>query len=86
MNAAANLYTPDVIGADPLLKEDQAAELLTVSVKTVQHWRTTGAGPRYIKLGTGLRAPVRYRKSALLKFLADCDRSSTADHAVKVAA
>lgn len=83
--STANLYTPDVIGADPLMKEDQAAELLTVAVKTIQHWRATGAGPSYVKLGTGLRAPVRYRKSALLKFLADCDRSSTADHAVKAA-
>lgn len=71
---------------DPLLKEDQAAELLNVAVKTIQHWRTTGAGPRYAKLGTGLRAPVRYRKSALLQFIAECDRTSTADHLVRGAA
>jgi len=81
----ANLYAPDVVGADPLMKEDQAAVVLTVAVKTLQHWRATGAGPHYVKLGAGLRAPVRYRHSALLKFVADCDRSSTADHAVKAA-
>lgn len=83
--SAANLYAPEVVGADPLMKEDQAAVVLTVAVKTLQHWRATGAGPRYVKLGAGLRAPVRYRLSALHKFVADCDRSSTADHAVKAA-
>lgn len=71
---------------DPLLKEDQAAIVLTVAVKTLQHWRATGSGPAFVKLGTGLRAPVRYRKSALIKFLSDCDRSSTADHSAKAAA
>ena len=71
---------------DPLLKETQAAETLTVSIKTLQHWRATGSGPAFVKLGTGLRAPVRYRKSALIKFLSDCDRSSTADHSAKAAA
>lgn len=85
-SSAANHYSPDVIGGDPLLKENQAAAVLTVAVKTMQHWRATGAGPRFVKLGAGLRAPVRYRKSALLQYLADCDRSSTADHAVKAVA
>lgn len=80
-----NLYAPEIIGADPLLKEDRAAELLDVAVKTLQNWRILGTGPRYVKLGPGLRAPVRYRRSALAAYLARCECQSTSDHATKVA-
>lgn len=70
--------------ADPLLREALAAELLGgLSVKTLQAWRVSGNGPRYVKLGSGLRAAVRYRRSELLRFLADCECNSTAEHAVK---
>lgn len=81
-----NLYAP-ATGADPLLTEAQAAELLGgLSVKTLQNWRATGGGPRYVKLGAGLRAPVRYRKSVLAAFVEKGERSSTAEHAVRSAA
>lgn len=65
---------------DPMYREDQAAELLTVRVKTLQAWRSSGTGPRYIKLGSGLRSPVRYRRSELMRFLADGERRSTSEH------
>lgn len=76
--------------ADPLLPESAAAAVLggdkPLSVKTLQAWRVAGSGPRYVKLGSGLRAAVRYRRSELMRFLAECERGSTAEHAVKGAA
>lgn len=46
---------------DPLLTEDQAAEVLRVSSRTLQGWRHRGEGPPYVKLGSA----VRYRCSDL---------------------
>jgi len=67
---------------DPLMREQDVAPLLTVTVKTLQAWRVSGNGPRFIKLGSGLRSPVRYRRSDLLKLLSDCERGSTSEHSI----
>lgn len=72
--------------ADPLLREATAAEILTVTIKTLQAWRVSGKGPRFVKLGDGLRSPVRYRRSELARFLTECERGSTADHCSRSAA
>ena len=80
-----NLYAPTT-GADPLFKEDKAAEFLEVAVKTLQNWRALGTGPRFVKLGPGMRAPVRYRRSALVAFVNRCERQSTSEHAAHIPA
>ena len=36
---------------DTALNENQAAELLGFSVRTLQSWRMQGGGPRYVKVG-----------------------------------
>lgn len=36
---------------DKLLTEVDAAPLIGVKVKTLQNWRVSGAGPRFIKAG-----------------------------------
>jgi hypothetical protein len=59
---------------------------LTVTIKTLQAWRVSGKGPRFIKLGPGLRSAVRYRRSDLLQFLADGERGNTSDHSARGAA
>lgn len=41
----------------PLLTEDQLSEAIAVPVKTLQRWRLTSDGPRYVKAGRA----VRYR-------------------------
>lgn len=46
---------------DQILNENQAAEYLNLSVKTLQAWRFQCKGPRYSKLGR----LVRYRKTDL---------------------
>jgi predicted DNA-binding transcriptional regulator AlpA len=38
-----------------LLKEDEAAKLLCVSVQLLRKWRANGTGPEHIKLGKCVR-------------------------------
>lgn len=45
-----------------LLTEVQAADLLRLSARTLQAWRSQGVGPEYVKAGRA----VRYRRSALI--------------------
>ena len=52
---------------DPLMTENQAAELLGVKPTTLQVWRSTKRYPlEYVKVGR----LVRYRLSALEEFVA----------------
>ena len=65
---------------DPLYTETQAALYLgneehPFYTKTLQRWRNTGKYLEYIKLGKS----VRYRKSALDKFIDNGVRTSTTD-------
>lgn len=61
---------PDI---GPLLNEKQAAELLSVTVRTMQSWRVTGGGPPYVKLGRA----VRYIKSDLEAWILKGKRQNT---------
>jgi DNA-binding transcriptional MerR regulator len=51
-----------------LLNEQQAAEILHISVKTLQAWRQRKVGPRYYRLSNR----VRYQFSDLLQYISDC--------------
>jgi predicted site-specific integrase-resolvase len=42
-----------------LLKESDAADLLDVSVRTLQAWRLRGAGPPYVNVGRKVRYRLR---------------------------
>ncbi len=48
-----------------LLTQNQAAKFLGISHRTLENYRLTGAGPKYVRIGKRL---VRYRKSDLLEF------------------
>lgn len=51
---------------DPLLSEQQAAEILGIQPTTLQVWRCTKRYPlQYVKIGR----TVRYRASALAAFI-----------------
>jgi excisionase family DNA binding protein len=52
---------------DPtFLSERQVSELLTISVKTLQNWRSAGREMPYYKLG----GKVRYAKADVLEYIA----------------
>jgi predicted DNA-binding transcriptional regulator AlpA len=50
---------------DDLLKEEEAAHVLRVSVRTMQTWRRRKSGPAYVRVGR----LIRYRWSAILEFM-----------------
>lgn len=45
-------------GLDPLMSVDELAEYLGVPVRTVYDWRSTGHGPRGIRIGRHLKYAV----------------------------
>lgn len=59
-----------------LLTEVQAAEVLNVSIRTLQAWRLRGGGPRFVRLSG--RA-VRYRNSDLASYIEAHTVVSTSD-------
>lgn len=61
---------------DPLLDEEETAEYLGLSPRTLQGFRVRGGGPDYVKLGS--RA-VRYRLSDLEEYIEDRIQSSTSE-------
>lgn len=59
-----------------LLTERQASELLQVSARTMQSWRVSGRGPKFIRISA--RA-IRYRFSDLVTWTQNLVVSSTSD-------
>jgi predicted DNA-binding transcriptional regulator AlpA len=58
---------PQTLITDPLLTQEQAAQILGVAPGTLEVWRSTKRVPlAYIKLG---KRAVRYRRSAIEAFL-----------------
>jgi predicted DNA-binding transcriptional regulator AlpA len=50
---------------DNLLTESEASEVLGLAPQTLSNWRSTGKGPRFVRIGT---RTIRYPKSALEEF------------------
>jgi len=48
-----------------LLNEFDVADLFRLSVATMRHWRLTGKGPKWLKLGSA----VRYRPEDVQAYL-----------------
>jgi len=40
---------------DTLLTEAQASQLLSLSVRTLQAWRSQGRGPKFVRVGRAVR-------------------------------
>lgn len=59
-----------------LLTEIQAAEVLNLSIRTLQAWRVRGSGPRFVRLSG--RA-VRYRNADLAAYIEARTVASTSD-------
>lgn len=50
---------------DALLTEVQAADLLSLSVRTMQAWRTQAFGPAFVRAGRA----IRYRRRDLFAWM-----------------
>ena len=48
-----------LVDADGYLTSNELAERYTIHERTVANWRTTGFGPKFVKIGSS----VRYRAS-----------------------
>ena len=53
------------VDADTLLREQDAADLLSLSVRTLQSWRIRMAGPPFVQVGRA----VRYRRRDLIAWI-----------------
>ena len=62
-------------GNGQLLTTRQTAEWLVVSQRTLESFRVTGRGPKYVKIGRC----VRYRARDLKEWLEGLERRSTSD-------
>jgi excisionase family DNA binding protein len=60
---------------DSLLNQKQAAQVLGISVRTLERHRVAGTGPRWARLGR----LVRYRESDLVEWIERNLRSSTSE-------
>ena len=60
-----------------LLKDTEAADVMSLSVKTLRNWRWRGEGPPFVVVG---RRSVRYRQDDIDAYLAAGSRRSTSDH------
>lgn len=62
---------------DGLLSTRDAARVLGIRPRTLEHWRSVGTGPTYSKIGRA----VRYSRGALANYIADNEYLSPTDMA-----
>ncbi|EKE73775.1 helix-turn-helix transcriptional regulator [Oceanibaculum indicum] len=55
-----------ILNIPTYLKTDQVAAILGVSVRTLENWRSTGGGPRFMRVG---KRAVRYRPEDVQAFV-----------------
>lgn len=55
---------------DQLLTTKEAAALLVIAEHTLQNMRTAGTGPLAVRIGSGRKAKVRYRRQDLADWVA----------------
>jgi excisionase family DNA binding protein len=61
----------------PLLTQDEVADQLKLSVRTVERLRVSSGGPKFLKI----RNSVRYRPADVEQWLASRLRGSTSEEA-----
>jgi predicted DNA-binding transcriptional regulator AlpA len=59
-----------------LVKEKQAADMLSVAPRTLRNWRTRGGGPRFVKISGRC---IRYRVADLNEWTKARTKRSTSD-------
>ncbi len=71
---------PNIPKPENLMREDEVAELLQCSKKTVQSWRVSGKGPEFIRLSKGKRGAIRYERTAVQQWIKDNRRQNTCNN------
>lgn len=64
---------------DQLFKENEAAEFLCCSVRSLQKWRVTGGGPKFVRLNTS----IRYRLRDLIEYIDQNTVGSTSEQVLQ---
>lgn len=59
---------------DDLFNTKEAALYLKIGASTLEHYRISGRGPSFLKLGTSI---VRYKKADLDRWVDECRYQST---------
>jgi predicted DNA-binding transcriptional regulator AlpA len=57
-------------GLQRLLTTEDVAALLGIAPATAVWWRSQRQGPSWVRLGRGIRAPIRYRPEAVEAYIA----------------
>ncbi|MER9494167.1 MULTISPECIES: helix-turn-helix domain-containing protein [unclassified Mesorhizobium] len=70
-SATINLDAASQMGGASLLTPPEAAETLRVSARTLERWRMTGSGPKFVRIGPRRLA---YRVADILAF-AGCEQA-----------
>lgn len=63
-----NTPTPDPL---ELLTPEQVASIIKIHTGTLKNWRMAGIGPAWIRIGTGAKPHIRYRRADLETWLAN---------------
>lgn len=67
--------TAPVYDPDQMLTENQVADLICQSVRTIQKWRVIGFGPAFFKIGRS----VRYRRRDVSQWIESRRRRHTSE-------
>lgn len=70
-----NQHPKSVATGDPFLTTEEAANHLSLSVKTLEAWRLQRYGPAYAKFGRS----VRYRLSAIEIYILTTSKTSNSE-------
>ncbi len=62
------------------LNSQEAADILRISIRTLERMRVDGTGPTYLKAGAGTRSRVLYRPADLDAWLQGRSYSSTSQY------
>ena len=67
----------DTVKLNDLLDNEQTAALLGIKPNTLEIWRCTGRGPRFVKLGQSKQAPIRYQRTEVASWIEQQSFAST---------
>ena len=73
--AVANRLAEDLCDRPAIMSGSQLAELLGVPARTLEHWRVTGDGPPFLRVGKH----CRYARSSVAAWLREREAKNTAE-------